>query len=662
MNRDVASLDRLLRLTAPSSSDYNDLPGELPGDVSISPQNQGAFMATDTSPTTQPIPQAGAETAEVISTATKGKSNKLLILGLTAMLLLFGVGVGGFWAYSRLIDPPTVSPGRVLPPNTLAYVTMNGSPSESQKKAFDEIRHAFESQPGFSEAWAELTGEASKAFDIDGSSPLSHLLSDFDLLNSYFGSNVTLALLTPATSDLEALRDSSNVAEGKMIDVLKRNIAGLVDLDFNSLNEKGPLADLKRQAEDGAIVDLVEKHRSIQIRRYITDTATLYFSLLTDTSTAVIAADPVPVRAVIDQFVLDEGLKYEPTYKALLADLPSERVATLYVNLTEISRQVRLTRDFPEIAHPLDGQGAWMVALSGKPDGLQINIVAQTEFEGASALLFGKQGIDIEVNPRAKPQVASLYDVPHGSLAFVLGTDLRSMAETALDSFRSEDPRSAAQVEAEIKEKSSLDLRRDILPLLGGDYIGSLSAGGTMDNPAAVIICQLKLSPDSRAKAGEIVPRLIEGASNGSTINETVDAGTRFYSLPASSEFAVALTDDRLIYVQDEHWGEARARAKLVAANAGKGFGGTYQWKAISKHLPVDSNLIGYADVKAIREMSERNMHEEQEREYRQMAPFLRPVRYILVGSANYSNMATKEPKPVSKLRSHTVVFVGIEK
>lgn len=625
-------------------------------------------MATDTSPTTQPEEQAGAEIVEVTPVPANGKSNKPLIAGITAMMLLFGVVVGGFWAYNRFLSPPAVSPGRVLPPNTLAYVTIELATGESQKKAFDEIRHAFESQPGFGEAVAQLTGEASDVIGADSSSSTSPALSDFDALSSYLGSSITLALLPPNTDDLESLGyASSGEAEGEIIDVLKRSVVGLVDLDFNPLNKKGPLADLKRQTEDGAIVDVAEKYRGIEIRRYVTDTITLYFSLLTDTSTAVIGADPEPVRAVIDQFALDEGLKYDPTHKALLADLPPERVATVYVNLTEISRQIRLTRDFPEAASPLEGRGAWMAALSGKPDGLQINVVAQTEFEGAGKVLLGRQGIDIEVNPRAKPQVASLYDVPLDSLAFVVGTDLKSVVESALESFQSEGPQGLAQMESEFRDNTGLNLKRDILPLLGGDYIISISASGTMDNPVPALVSQLKLSPESRAKSGEVVPRLIQGVSNGSPVKETEDAGNRFYSLPASFNFAIALTDDRLIHVQDENGAEARERARTVAADAGKGFGGTDEWKAISKHLPVDSNLIAYADVKAMREVSERNMPEEQEREYRQIAPFLRPVRYILVGSANYPNIVdqaaqTKQPKPISKLRSHTVIFVGIEK
>ncbi len=604
--------------------------------------------------TTQPEENTEAEALPITPPiAEKAKSNKPLIAGIMAMVLVFSVAVVGFWAYNKFLNSPAVSPGRVLPPNTLAYITIDPSPGESQKKAFDEITRAFEAQPGFKEAWAKLGDGAA------GSGVRDQWLGigDFDSLSSYLGSNFTLGLLPPSTNDLERIRTASDGDE-EMLDVLKRNVVGLVDLDFNPLNKKGPLADLKRHSEDGVIVDVTEKYRDIEIRKYVSDTVTLYFSLLPDTSTAVVGADPEPVRTVIDQFVLDEGLKYDPVYKELLADLPYEQVVTIYVSLTEISHQLQLMQDFRDTA-ALEGTGAWMASLSGKPDGLQINIVAQTEFEGTGMLLFGRPGIDMEVNPRARPQVASLYDVPQDALAFVVGTDLKSTAQVALGSFRSEDPPGEAQMEAELKEKTSLDLKQDILPIIGGDYIVSLSASGTPDNPIPLFVSQLKLSPDSRSRALEVVPALMEAFSTGGAVVQTTEMGNSFY-VPASSNTTVVLASDRLIQIQDEDQTIAKEKARTVLAGIGEGFGGTDKWKAISKHLPVDSNLIAYADIKAIREIYERNMSEEEEGEYKQLSPFLRPAQYILVGSANYSNLATKEPKPISKLRSHTVVFVGI--
>src|SRR5687768_14157368 len=78
-----------------------------------------------------------AEELKEAASATK-KNNEALIVGIAAIVLVFGLLVGGFWAYNRFISPPAVSPGRVLPSNTIAYITVDPSPGEGQKKAFDE--------------------------------------------------------------------------------------------------------------------------------------------------------------------------------------------------------------------------------------------------------------------------------------------------------------------------------------------------------------------------------------------------------------------------------------------------------------------------------------------------------------------------------------------
>ena len=64
-----------------------------------------------------------------------------------------------------------------MPANTMAYVTVNTSPNGTQKGALDKIRDAFESQPGFKDAWAKLTEQASSMSPVGDQTTMGQALN-----------------------------------------------------------------------------------------------------------------------------------------------------------------------------------------------------------------------------------------------------------------------------------------------------------------------------------------------------------------------------------------------------------------------------------------------------------------------------------------------------
>ncbi len=75
------------------------------------------------------------------------------------------------------------------------------------------------------------------------------------------------------------------------------------------------------------------------------------------------------------------------------------------------------------------------------------------------------------------------------------------------------------------------------------------------------------------------------------------------------------------------------------------------------RHLPKDSNLIGYVDITAIMAIQEEGMSPEDKAEYeKNSSPFVRPLKYVLVGSA------TDPAKEGEMSRNLTRIFLGISK
>src|SRR5207253_4722557 len=129
-------------------------------------------------------------------------------ISLAALLVLLVGALAGFWFFQNTAGRPAVAVDHLLPADTMAYLTVDTSPSGAQKAALDKMRQAFESQPGFKEAWAKLAADAATssgkpAADASG-------IDGFDSLSQYLGKNLTIAMLPVSAADLQKLTNSGS--------------------------------------------------------------------------------------------------------------------------------------------------------------------------------------------------------------------------------------------------------------------------------------------------------------------------------------------------------------------------------------------------------------------------------------------------------------------
>ncbi|MDQ3931060.1 MAG: DUF3352 domain-containing protein [Chloroflexota bacterium] len=575
----------------------------------------------------------------------KRRSRVPVVAGVALLVLLAGAALAAFWLFNRVTNPPALAAERVLPSNTVAYVTINPSPEGSQKEALDTLRAAFESQVGFKQAWARLAAQmGSRAGGAIAPGTL-----DFSTFSGYLGNNLTLAVLPPSTVDLQKLKDAAGSGEDALGDVMSRNLLGIVDLDLNPLNKKSPPPSAGTQTADISKAEVVEKYRQVEIRKYVTDTASLYFSLMEGTSTALVGLKVEPLRTAIDRFKEDTGLKDDTTFKELSGQAPQDRIGALYVNLGEVYRQARLSS--PETfnnSSPLqEVDGAMLVTLRAESDGIELDVRTRAYTEGAG----------VQINPGARPDVRTLGDIPVNSLGFLVGTDLKSTVQSVLDALRNQSPSSKEELASTLtnmEQSTGLDLEKDLLPWMSGDYALSFTNPGPDDPRAVGTIFQLKLLPGDSEKAVRAVEQLA-GPQSNSESEKIEGAGGTFYSLSPSSSAVLGVGANRLMYLFGNDVAGPKERLAAVMSGLGKGIATTAQWRDIARHLPRESNILGYVDLTGVRHIAELDLREDSGYE-QDLAPFVRPLKYLLVGSASESGSSGR------LARNRTVLFVGISK
>jgi hypothetical protein len=610
-------------------------------------------------PPTQPMPQYNYPPQAPIAQATqaavvKRKSRAPLVIGVLLVVLILLVG-GGYFLYQKFLNPPAAATERLLPANTLGYFSFDPVLEGSQKAAMDKIGEAFQSQPGYKEALANITQSLTGVMGVSPDTQATPDVANFDALSSYLGNNITVALLPPSTDDLNKLQDAANTGDTESVvpDILSRNVVGIVDLDFNPLNKKGPITDLKQNADNAAKAEFVEKYRDIDIRKFVTNTTEIYFTLLEGTSTAVVGAKVEPLRVVIDQFKDNKSLKDDTTFKALSGQVPGERIAALYLNLTELYKQAQLIAPDMLNSNTLqNANGATLMTLSAANDGLQIDIASEADLSLMNS--------GVQVNPNARPDESTLRDIPTGSLAFLAGTDLATTVKATLDTLR-KDPNTGTDVENSLRDfqqQFGLDVEKDILPLLGGDYSLSFAADSANGGePAMSIVFQLKLK--DTAKAQSVLDQIASSdVAKDSLLKISLPEGTFYTPTDESQGGLIGITQDRFFAVFESTTLD-RAKTDLTGTvnNLGKGLGSTSEWAASKAHLPNDSNIIAYINLTGLRELAENSMSESDRQDYESnFAPFARPFKTFLLGSAT---QATKEG---NLSRNHTVFFIGISK
>jgi hypothetical protein len=296
-----------------------------------------------------------------------------------------------------------------------------------------------------------------------------------------------------------------------------------------------------------------------------------------------------------------------------------------------------------------------LITLSAENDGLRVDVASEADFQNN---VLGPS-VNVQINPGAKPDVNTLSDVPTGSLGFLLGTDLKSIVQGGIDALRSQGGDAATGLDdtiAQIQDKTGMDLEQDILPLMGGDWAMSVTADP--DSPFIVggLVFQLKLKPADVEKAQQIIESLAQSATEGDT--QTVDvSGNTFHTLGPDGTSIVGTTNDRAILAISFNGQPADQPAADVADNLGKGVGTTDTWRNTAKHLPQNSNILGWLDLSNIRELAEGKLDDTAFNDYETTAaPFVRPFKYLVMGSAS------EVPQSGKLSRNHTVLFLGISK
>lgn len=643
-------------------------PYQAEGTTQPQPQSeQAAYQqptpATPAQPPTQPYSyQPTQPPIPAQAVPEKRKSSMPIIGGIIALLVVAALGIGGYFVYQNVLNKPSVSIEKLLPAGTLGYFSFNPVPEGNQKAAMDKIGEAFQSQPGFKDAWDKVTSASTGmlgSVDCAGNAATPPA-GGFDAISAYLGNSITIAVLAPSSADLQKLKDSSSNGDMESVgmDVVGKNVVGLVDLDFNPLNKQGPIADLKQQVQDVANAPSVEKYRDIDIRKFTPKTCgtsgqgasaqSIYYALLDSSSTAIVAVQIDPLHTLIDSYRDNKSLKDNDTFKALSGQVPQDRIAALYVNLTDIYKQVQLAA--PEITQDQSVQnvnGAMLITLSAANDGLQIDSASETD-----ASLMGTQ---VQVNPNARPDEATISDVPANALGFFVGTDLQTVIQQTLDAVRKSD--TSGDIDQQIKsfeQQYNVSLENDVLPLLSGDYALSVSPGASGDIMTPSVLFQLKLK-DSQ-KAADVLSKVM--TASGMTTDNVQISGGQFY-VDKSSGLITGVAKDRLWFLFDADSQNVQAHLTDTVGNIGKGFGSGSQWASVKTHLAKDSNVVAYVDITGVREALEKSLLQDDsaKSDYEQnAAPFVKPLKYLLVGSA------TQAAKNGTLSRNHSILFIGISK
>jgi hypothetical protein len=660
----------------PAGYGYNAAAGaQAPQSGYGAPPAQGGYGAPAPAPPTYtygaapgystPPPSDTARVAAAPSmTPPAPRKSHLVRNVLLVFLLLAVVGVGaGAYFLNQTFNKTAVPAARLLPADVYGYLTVSTHPDSAQKASMDKLQAAFKNQPGFQAAWDKIfkeTGDSTAAVKstlgdcTDTTTPAADA-NGWDTVNSYLGNNATVAMLPLTKGELAQLSEGSADPEKMLLP----KVLAFVDLDFNPLNKKGLLPKLKQAGDKPADMPLVEKYRDIEIRKLPasqcagsdSEPPTVYFTLID--GTAAVGFDVVPLRGVIDHYKDGHSLQDNAAFQAMQAELPKDRLGTLYLNMTSIYSTIQsvmpadMAAENPAANFQLDGTAA--IVLTAHDDGLQVDTVSDLKMNGlaGSGNALG---------------TAVVNDVPAGSWAFYTGTDLKTTVEQTLAMLRKQGQ--AQEVDdalAQVKEQMGVDIEHDLLPLLGGDYSvsvqGSKGTGEFAAGPDLGVVAQLHLKQGDGARMNQILDTLNGRLTDqGATITDVPVGNGKLWSADLAESALYGVIGDKLLIVGSTNVDATSELAKSVVDNAGKGAGADSAVKGRLAHLPKDSNTLLYVDInKVVAEGFEPTLSEDDKTGYEEdVAPFVRPFQYVLAGGSS------KVTNDVAHSRS--VLFIGIGK
>lgn len=584
--------------------------------------------------------------------------NVLLALGLLALVV---VGAGAFFLLQS-VNKPNIPVAKLIAKDSYGYLSIAPAPKGTQKAALDKLQAAFKDQPGFQAAWDKIFSQATQSSDQVDSS-LRTITGDcdgratptgtpaVDDFSSYLGNNLSLAVLPLTKSEITALNAGGD--PGKL---LSTKVLIFLDLDFNPLNKKGLIPTIRTLTEKPDQMPLIEKYRDIEIRKLpqssckgaMPDDLQVYLALIG--GTAAIAFDPATLHMPIDRYKDGQSLQDTAAFQALEADMPKDRLATFYLNMSSLYDTVLavVPQDMQESAPQLKQtriDGTALVVVSAHDEGIQI--------DSASDIQVNNQAL----GSTAVPAADALNDIPIGSWAFYRGADLKTILTQALDQARKQGMTADLdQGLAQIKEQTGIDVEQDLLPLLGGDYLLSVQGRKSESGPAFSGMGELRLKAGDGAKMNDLLGKLNKAAADQGSPVESVKVGDATFSKMPPVFYG--LVGDKLYIVGDSEGTDAATQQAAEAAlNAqGKGIGTDATVKARLGRLPANSTTTLYVDLTKIRaDGVEATMSQEDRTSYEtDIAPFVRPFQYLLIGGA----ATTKD----NTTHTRGVLFLGIGK
>jgi Protein of unknown function (DUF3352) len=579
-----------------------------------------------------------------------------------ALLAIVGVGAGGYLLYQTL-NKPSIAVSKLIPADAYGYLSIVPAPKGAQKASIDKLQDAFRSQPGFQAAWDKVFSDTATA-----SNPVKGIIGDcggsatpvagttpgtFDDVASYLGDNVSFAML-PLTKD-ELLQMQNGGDPEKL---LLPKLLFFVDLDFNPLNKKGIIQKLKEWSDKPDTTTLVEKYRDVEIRKLPTDKCSaqadpgapsLFMALVS--GTAALALDAQPLRGVIDRSKDGHGLQENAAFAAMDAELPKDRLGTLYLNLSSIYDTVQAIApaDPSDPMTKLRVDGAVSMVASAHDDGVQIDAVSDMQVNG--------QALGVTTVPAA----GALNDVPAGSWAAFSGADLKATIQQMLDLYRKQGMSDQInQSFADLKEQTGIDFEKDLLPLLSGEYAlsaqpGKAAAGA--DSPSVGVVAQLRMANGEGPRMAGLLDTLNKSFTDqGATVTPVQVGGATLFQNDVSPEALYGVAGDKLYIVGESSPEGATAFATDALAAQGKGLGTDKTVQARLAKLPAGSNTTLYVDISKIRvEGVEASMPADSRSDYdTTFAPFVKPFQYLLFGGATTAKNGAAHTR--------TVLFLGIGK
>ena len=600
--------------------------------------------------------------------------NVLVAVGLLALI---GGAAGAYMLY-QAVNKPNVPVARLLPPEVYGYFSVVPQPKGAQKEALDKLQATFKSQPGFQAAWDKITSQLTVMGQaVTGSADCGQETgaaatgtpADPADISSFLGNSVTIAMLPLSTGELTALQEG----DAEMMKTLNTKMLIFVDLDFNPLNKQGIIRTIKEGSDKAGSMPLAATYRDTEIRKLPANpcggsTEDVYLTLLA--GTAVVALDPAPLHEPIDRYKDGKSLQDSAAFQAVDKELPPDRLATLFLNLTAINDMTRTilpavgseddgaTEAVPGLSSSLTNfsrtDGMVALALTAQAEGLQIDAVSDITSDMATA-------------SSAALQTDILQDVPAGSWGFYSGTDMKSALAQVLQVYRRQ-PELAETIDDgldEAKDTLGIDLEQELLPLLGGDYVLSMKGTQGAEGLDTGVVFELRLKGEDGARMNSLLAKVNTylGDEMGMT-PEAVQVGNATLWRPGEeAPVLYGVVGDKLFILgqntadyMDDDSVAAAAWAQTVLDGQGKGLGADSAAQARLGHAVANSNGLLYLDLAALRTGGfEATLEDEDRASYEEeFAPFVRPLQYLLVSGA----ATTRE----NQVHTRSLLFLGIGK